>query len=199
MRAFTGYVAERIAATAPRVPVRDLAALHAQFPGLGTEQIADRLVSAAMKGSATVGAGVGAAAMLPASPAVPAELGSELVGVALVELKLIAELHEVYGRRPPGNSRQRAAAYLGAWASERGIDVVRPATLNAAFGGGLKRELRQRLLKRTVRNLPNLAPFMVGAAVGAVLNRRDTKALADKIRKDLRAQGVSAAELPAVR
>lgn len=186
-----GVVADRIVETAPRVPVRDLATLRAQFPGLGEEEIADRLVSAAVKGSATVGAGVGAAAMLPVPPAMPAELGSELVGVALVEWKLIAELHEVYGRRPPGNARQRAVACLGAWASGRGVDIARPTTLNAGVSGRLKRELRQRLLKRTVRNLPNLAPFMVGAAVGAVLNRRDTRALAEKIRNDLRAGGSS--------
>ena len=42
----------------------------------------------------------------------------------------------------------------------------------------MKRELRQQIMKRTVRDLPNLMPFMVGAAVGAVMNRRDTKKLA---------------------
>jgi hypothetical protein len=194
--AFAGVVADRVVEAAPRVPVRDLATLRAQFPGLGQEEIADRLVSAAVKGSATVGAGVGAAAMLPTPPAMPAELGAELVGVALVELKLVAELHEVYGQRPPGNARQRATACLNAWASERGVDMARPATLHAALGGQLKRELRQRLLKRTVRSLPNLAPFMVGATVGAVLNRRDTRARAEKIRKDLRTRDGSRDALP---
>ena len=51
----------------------------------------------------------------------------------------------------------------------------------------MKRELRQQIMKRMVRNLPNLTPFMVGAAVGAVLNRRDTKKLAGHVREDLRA------------
>ena len=41
-------------------------------------------------------------------------------------------------------------------------------------------------MKRMVRDLPNLMPFMVGAAVGAVMNRRDTRKLAERIRKDLR-------------
>ncbi|MCH6163069.1 EcsC family protein [Streptomyces marispadix] len=196
VRAFFGVVADRVVETAPRIPVRDLETLRKQFPGLGPEEIADKLVAGAVRGSATVGAGVGAAAMLPVPPAMPAELAAEIVGVASVELKLIAELHEVYGRRPPGNVKQRAAAYLGAWTSERGIDITRPTTLNAALGGQMKRELRQQLLKRTVRNLPNLTPFMVGAAVGAVMNSRDTKKIAEKIRDDLRKAGDGWEALP---
>jgi hypothetical protein len=196
VRAFLSLVADRVVDTAPRIPVRDLETLREQFPGLGPEEIADKLVAGAARGSATVGAGVGAAAMMPVPPAMPAELAAEIVGVASVELKLIAELHEVYGRRPPGNAKQRAAAYLGAWTSERGIDITRPTTLNAALGGQMKRELRQQLLKRTVRNLPNLTPFMVGAAVGAVMNSRDTKKIAAKIRQDLRAPGDGWEALP---
>lgn len=196
VRTFLGVVADRVIDVAPRIPVRDLATLREQFPGLGPEEIADKLVAGAARGSATVGAGVGAAAMMPVPPAMPAELAAEIVGVASVELKLIAELHEVYGHRPPGNVKQRAAAYLGAWTSERGIDVTRPTTLNAALGGQMKRELRQQLLKRTVRNLPNLTPFMVGAAVGAVMNSRDTKKIAEKIRADLRGDGDGWEALP---
>lgn len=196
LRGFIGVVADRVVDVAPRIPVRDLATLRRQFPGLGPEEIADKLVLGAVRGSATVGAGVGAAAMLPVPPAMPAELAAEIVGVASVELKLIAELHEVYGRRPPGDATQRAAAYLGAWTSERGIDVTRPTTLNAALGGQMKRELRQQLLKRTVRNLPNLTPFMVGAAVGAVMNSRDTRKVAEKIRTDLRSAGHGWEALP---
>lgn len=191
MRTFLGFVTERVVEAAPRIPVRDLQTLRKQFPGLGPEEIADKLVAGAARSSATVGAGVGAAAMMPVPPAMPAELAAEVVGVASVEIKLIAELHEVYGRRPAGSTTQRAAAYLGSWTSERGIDVIRPTTLNAALGGGLRREIRQQLLKRTVRNLPNLAPLMIGAVTGAVMNRRDTKKIAEKIRADLRGRGDS--------
>ncbi|WP_410535997.1 hypothetical protein [Streptomyces sp. KL2] len=186
VRAFLGVVADRIVDLAPRIPVRDLETLRRQFPGLGPEEMADRLISGAMKGSATVGAGVGASAMLPVPPAMPAELAAEVVGVAAVELKLIAELHEVYGLRPPGNVRERAAAYLAEWTQERGIELAVPATFGAAFGNHMRRQLRQTLLKRTMRNLPNLTPFMIGAAVGALMNRRDTRKLAETIRDDLR-------------
>lgn len=185
-RAALAHLADRIVDIAPRVPVRDLATLRRQFPGLGPEEIADRLVAGAANASSTVGAGIGAAAMLPVPPAMPTELAAEITAVAAIELKLIAELHEVYGVRPPGNLTQRSTAYLSSWSGERGIDVVKPSTINAALGSQMKRELRQQIMKRTMRNLPNLMPFMVGAAVGAVMNRRDTKHLAERIRKDLR-------------
>ncbi|WEV24942.1 hypothetical protein OYE22_06835 [Streptomyces sp. 71268] len=196
VRAGVTAVADRIIASAPRVPVRDLATLRAQFPGLGPEEIADKLVAGAVGATSTVGAGVGAAAMLPVPPAMPAELATEIVGVATIEFKLIAELHEVYGVRAPGTLPQRSAAYLTAWTQERGIDVVKPASFNAALSGPVKRELRQRIVKRTFRNLPNLAPFMIGAAVGAMMNRRETKRLAEKVRKDLRARQVPWDQLP---
>ncbi|GAA2399178.1 hypothetical protein GCM10010420_26990 [Streptomyces glaucosporus] len=197
VRAFLGVVADRIVDIAPRIPVRDLDTLRRQFPGLGPEELADRLISGAMKGTATVGAGVGASAMLPVPPAMPAELTAEVVGVAAVELKLIAELHEVYGLRPPGNARERAAAYLAEWSEERGLELTRPASFGAAFGSHMRRTLRQRLLKRTLRNLPNLTPFMIGAAVGALMNRRDTRRLAERIRQDLRQRRTPWDALPA--
>jgi hypothetical protein len=196
MRAFLGAVADRIVTLAPRVPVRDLETLRRQFPGLGPEELADKLVAGALNSSAAVGAGVGAAAMMPVPPAMPTELAAEIAGVASVEIKLIAELHEVYGRRPPGNVTQRSWAYLRAWTSERGIDLNQPMTVNAALGSQVRRELRQRLVKRAVRNLPNLAPFMIGAAVGAVMNRRDTAKLAGQIRTDLRRMQIPWHALP---
>ncbi|MFF6948146.1 hypothetical protein ACFZAD_05715 [Streptomyces iakyrus] len=185
-RAGLSYLADRIIELAPRVPVRDLATLRRQFPGLGPEELADKLVAGAAKATATVGAGVGAAAMLPVPPAMPTELAAEITGVAVIELKLIAELHEVYGVRPPGNLKQRSTAYLDSWSGERGIDASKPSTLNAALNSRMKRELRQRIMKRMVRSMPNLMPFLVGAAVGAVMNRGETRKLAGRIRRDLR-------------
>ncbi|WP_409060126.1 hypothetical protein [Streptomyces sp. SYP-A7185] len=195
-KAGIGYLADRVIEIAPRVPVRDLATLRKQFPDLDAEQLADKLIFGAANATSTVGAGVGAAAMMPVPPAMPAELAAEITGVAAIELKLIAELHEVYGRRPAGNLKERSSAYLTAWTEERGVDVVKPASINAALGGQVKRELRQQIMKRMVRNLPNLMPFMVGAAVGAVMNRRDTKKLAERVRADLRRSQVTWDALP---
>jgi hypothetical protein len=195
-RAGLAYLADRIIDNAPRIPVRDLATLRRQFPGLGPEELADKLVAGAASATATVGAGIGAAAMLPVPPAMPTELAAEITGVAAIELKLIAELHEVYGVRPPGNLKQRSTAYLDSWSGERGIDVTKPSTLSAALNSPVKHQLRQQIMKRMVRNLPNLMPFMVGAAVGAVMNRRDTRKLAERIRADLRKIQVPWSALP---
>ncbi|MCX5143444.1 MULTISPECIES: hypothetical protein [unclassified Streptomyces] len=195
-KAAIGHIADLIIDIAPRVPVRDLATLRRHFPGLGPEEIADRLIAGASKGTATVGAGIGAAAMMPVPPAMLAELAAEITGVAAIEMKLVAELHEVYGLRPPGTLGQRSTAYLTSWTEERGIDVTHPTTVNAALGGQMKRELRQQIMKRTVRDLPNLIPFMIGAAVGAMMNRRDTRKLAERIRKDLRERQIPWDRLP---
>jgi hypothetical protein len=197
-RAGLAYLADRIIDIAPRVPVRDLATLRRQFPGLGPEQLADKLVAGAAAATSTVGAGIGAAAMLPVPPAMPTEIAAEITGVAAIELKLIAELHEVYGVRPPGNLKQRSTAYLNSWSGERRVDVTKPSTMTAALNSHAKQQLRQQIMKRTVRDLPNLMPFMVGAAVGAVMNRRDTRKLAARIRKDLREVQVPWDALPAL-
>ncbi|MFD7622241.1 hypothetical protein [Streptomyces sp. NPDC059802] len=195
-KAAIGHIADLIIENAPRVPVRDLATLRKQFPGLGPEELADKLIAGASKGTATVGAGIGAAAMMPVPPAMLAELAAEITGVAAIEMKLVAELHEVYGLRPPGGLGQRSTAYLTSWTEERGIDVAHPTTVNAALGGQMKRELRQQIMKRMARDLPNLIPFMVGAAVGAMMNRRDTRKLAERVRKDLRKRQISWDRLP---
>ncbi|MFF8594859.1 hypothetical protein ACF061_26100 [Streptomyces sp. NPDC015220] len=197
-RAALSHLADRIIDMAPRVPVRDLATLRRQFPGLGPEQLADKLVAGAAYATSTVGAGIGAAAMLPVPPAMPTELAAEITGVAAIELKLIAELHEVYGVRPSGPLKARSTVYLSSWSGERGIDVLKPSTIDTALGGQMKRRLRQQIMKRMVRDLPNLMPFLVGAAVGAVINRRDTKKLAARVRTDLRKVQVPWDELPAL-
>ncbi len=183
-------LADRLVEAAPRIPVRDLEALRRQFPALGPEEIADKLVAGAVNATTSVGAAVGAVAMLPVPPALAAELATETLACAAVEYKLIAELHEVYGLRAPGNVKDRAAVYLAEWAGERGIQAARPSSLTIAFSSQAKRELRKKLLKRGVRHLPTLTPLMVGAAVGAALNRRDTRRVAHRIRADLRARHV---------
>ncbi|NEA97592.1 hypothetical protein [Streptomyces sp. SID13726] len=195
-RAGLAYLADRIIENAPRVPVRDLETLRRQFPGLGPEQLADKLVTGAASATATVGAGIGAAAMLPVPPAMPTELAAEITGVAAIELKMIAELHEVYGVRPPGNLKERSTAYLNSWSGERGIDVKKPSSVSGALNSQMKQQLRQQIMKRMIRDLPNLMPFLVGAAVGAVMNRRDTRKLAERIRKDLRRTQVPWEALP---
>jgi hypothetical protein len=56
------------------------------------------------------------------------------------------------------------------------------------MGTAVRKELRERLLKRFGRNLSTLGPFLTGAAVGGFLNRRATHSLGAEIRKDLQAK-----------
>ncbi|MEU9040778.1 MULTISPECIES: hypothetical protein [unclassified Kitasatospora] len=200
---------EQLLRAAPRIPVRDLATLRAQHPGAAfPEQLADLLVTGAVRASGALGAGVGAAAMMPVPPAMPVEIAAETLAVAAVEIKLIAELHEVYGAPAQGSAGQRAGAYLGAWANRRGIDatlLVRPAGFAAlAIGAEVRQRVRRRLTRSSLRHLPSLIPLLVGAGIGATMNRSDTRRLADEVRADLRARPSAgraywAAAAPAVR
>ncbi|MGV9563471.1 hypothetical protein [Streptomyces sp. NPDC003480] len=184
-------VAEQLIEAVSHVRVRDLDTLRRHFPGLGPEEIADRLVGGAVRGTEVIGAGVGSAAALPTPPAMPAELAAGILGTASVELKLIAELHEVYGLPATGTTRQRAALYLAEWTEGHGLDITQPTSaVNLMLSVRVRKELRRRLLTLAVRKIPTLTPFMVGAAIGALLNHYDTTRLARRIRSDLSARQV---------
>lgn len=182
---------EQLVRAAPRIPVRGLATLRAQHPGAADpEQLADLLVLGATRASGALGAGVGAAAMLPVPPAMPVEIAAETLAVAAVEVKLIAELHEVYGVPATGSATQRATAYLSAWANRRGVDatlLARPAGFAAlALGAEVRQQVRRRLTRSSLRRLPSVTPLLIGAGIGATMNRRDTRRLAGEVREDLR-------------
>jgi hypothetical protein len=181
-------LADRLMAAAPRIKVRDVSTLRAHHPDArSAEELADRIAAAGARASGAVGAGAGAAAMMPVPPAMPVEIAAELLAVAAVEFKMIAELYEAYGQPAQGNVKQRSLAYLSVWSERRGLDVASPATILAlSKTAGLRKALRKRLTRAGVKKLPTLAPLMVGAAAGAYINRRDTAKLATEIRRDLR-------------
>jgi len=114
------------------------------------------------------------------------QLAAETLLVAVIEVKLIAELHEVYGAGVGGTPRQRAMAYLVSWTNRRGIDPLDPAGMQLALGGTAKRALRVRLIRRAGRNLSTLGPMMTGAVAGSVVNHRETRRLGEEVRADLR-------------
>ena len=182
-----GWFTAQVVAMAPRLRVRSGAALRAQFPGKSTEEIADALIVGASRAAGAVGAGVGAWAALPVLPAFPAELVTETLALVGIELKLIAELHEVYGMAPPGNAVDRATAYIGAWAHRRGV-LAAPGGLILVAGSPLGRRLRLRLAGRAGRSAFSLGPLFTGAAAGAMLNSRETRRLGLDVRADLRRQ-----------
>ena len=176
---------------APRVPMRDAATLRAQHPGLSDDDLAQLLIAGAAKATMTVGAAGGALAAIelaapPTLLSIPAQLAAETLLVAAIEVKLIAELHEVYGLPATGPLRDRAQAYLVAWSNRRGIDPLSPAGLRMSLGLPAKAALRKRLVRRAGRNVATLGPLMSGALAGSVVNHRETRRVGDLVRDDLR-------------
>jgi hypothetical protein len=179
------WLTGQVVAMGPRLRIRDQATLRAQFPGRSDDEIAGLLVERAARATATVGGATGAWAALPALPAFPAEVAAETLAVVGIEIKLVAELHEIYGMPATGSAQERARAYVGSWASRRGVYQVDGGLLLIA-GSPLARQLTRRLAARIRRSAFSLSPLLTGAVAGALLNRRETKRFGRHIRDDLR-------------
>jgi len=106
-----GLVDEVLAAAA-KLPIRDQATLSAQFAGRSPDEVADALIRGAARATGAVGAMVGVWAVLPIVPAFPVEVAAETLTVVGIEIKLVAELHEVYGMGVTGpmDNRRRPGA-----------------------------------------------------------------------------------------
>ena len=185
----TGWLADQVVAMAPRLRVRDRAALQAQFPGKSPDEIADALIEGAARAAAAAGGAAGMAAALPVLPAFPAEIAAETLVLVGIELKLVAELHEAYGTPAPGKFPERMSAYVAAWAHRRGVFMIEGGLIFAA-GSPLARLLRRRLVARAGRSAFSLGPMLTGAAAGALFNRRETRKLGREIQRDLRRHAV---------
>jgi hypothetical protein len=183
------WLVSQVVAMAPRLRVRDQAALQAQFPGQSPDEIADALIQGAARAAAAAGAGAGMAAALPVLPAFPAEVAAETLLVVGIELKLVAELHEAYGTPAPGNLAERMSAYLAAWAHRRGVFMIEGGLI-LATGSPLARLLRRRLIARAGRSAVSLGPLLTGAAAGAMFNSRETRKLGRDIQRDLRRRAI---------
>lgn len=202
VRAVAGgrWLAEELLEVTPRIPVRDAAVLRAQHPGRSDAEIAETLIRHASRTTAGIGAAAGAVAsaeyLAPATLlAAPVQLAAETLAVAAVEIKLVAELHELAGVTVRGSLSERASAYLMSWVRRRAIDPAVAGTgLAALLGHTAKRELRTRLMRRLGRNMTTLAPMLAGAAAGAEVNRRATRALGEKLLDDLRRGATAGAE-----
>lgn len=189
-RAALRWVTDMVSDAAPHLPVRDLATLQRHFPGLDRDALADRLVRNAALTTAAVGAAAGGAAAIewvatPTLLSAPVLLAAETVAVVAIEIKLIGELHEVYGSPVPGSGAQRGMAMVQSWAQRRGVNPVTGMGVGTILGTAARRQLRERLLRRFGRNLTTYGPLLTGAAVASYLNRRATIALAQQIRNDL--------------
>jgi hypothetical protein len=181
-----------LAAAAPRLPIRDAARLRAAYPGASDDEIAEALIVRAAGLTSGIGAATGGLSAVhwfaPLSLlALPISMGAETVLIGGVEVVLIGELHELYGRRPPGDARSRASAYLGSWSTQRAVDGAGISSLSSLLGAAGMRELRRRMTRRLTGAVPKAAPFLLGAAVASRVNRRATETLAARVLSDLRA------------
>jgi len=159
--------------------------LQAQFPGRSPEEVAAKLVRSAANATSSVGAAVGVWAVLPIVPAFPVEIAAETLAVVGIEIKLVAELHEVFGLGVPGSMAGRTTTYVLAWSDRRGAVLV-PGGLALAVGSPLRKRLSRRLAHRAGRSALSLTPLLTGAMLGALLNRRETRRLGRTILEDLR-------------
>ncbi len=188
------WLSDLVTDVAPNISVRSAAEMHAQYPGLSDDAIAERLITSASRLSAAVGAAAGALAATefiapPALLLAPVQLGAETLAVVAIELRLVAELHEIAGFAVPGGLRESAPAYLQSWVGRRAVNLGASGGLSGLLGDATKRELRTRLLRRAGRSAASMAPFLAGAAAGAEVNRRSTRDLGQRLRSELRKKG----------
>jgi hypothetical protein len=184
------WLTSQVVEMAPRLKVRNQAALQAQFPGQSPEDIADALIEGAARASAAAGAAAGVWAVVPVVTAFPAEVAAETLVIVGIEVKLVAELHEAFGMPADGNFAERMRSYVAAWAHRRGVLTI-PGGVVFAAGSPLARLLRRRLAVRAGRSAFSLGPLLTGAAAGAVLNGRETRKLGREVRQDLRRHAIS--------
>ncbi|HJQ00293.1 MAG TPA: hypothetical protein VJ851_01715 [Jatrophihabitans sp.] len=186
------WLADLVQDVAPRLPIRDAQALRKQYPGLTDIEIAERLIRTATKTTAALGAAAGGLAAVeffspPALLAAPVQLAAEILTVTAVELKMVAELHEILGYPARGSVTDRAGLYLMSWVHRRAVaEQVGSIGIGSVLGVAAKRELRSQLLRRIGRSTTSLAPFLAGAAAGAEVNRRATKQLGQTLLAELR-------------
>jgi hypothetical protein len=183
------WVADAVGDVVPHLPIRDRATLRGHFPGLSDDEISARLVRNAARATAAIGAAGGGVAAVewvatPTLLTAPVLLAAETVAVVAVEIKLIGELHELYGQPIQGAVAHRTINLITSWAQRRGVNPMMPGVA-VVLGTAARKELRDRLLRRFGRNLTSYGPLLTGAAVASYLNRRATLSLAEQIRKDL--------------
>jgi len=180
-----------LSAAAPRLPIRSAGRLREAYPGASEDEIADALVARAARVTSGIGAAAGglSSALWLAPPsllAVPLELGAETVLIGAVEVVLIGELHELYGRPAGGDARERATAYLGSWSAQRSVDGAGGGSIGALIGSAGLRALRRRVTRKLAGSTASAAPLLLGAALAGRINRRGTEVLAQRVLADLR-------------
>ncbi|HEU5268951.1 MAG TPA: hypothetical protein VFU36_03435, partial [Jatrophihabitans sp.] len=118
------WLVDLVVEISERVPVRDAQTLRQHHRGLTDIEIAERLVKSATRTTAGIGAAVGGLSSVeflapPTLIAAPVQLAAEMLTVTAVELKLVAELHEILGYPAQGSAAERGSLYLVSWMRRR--------------------------------------------------------------------------------
>jgi hypothetical protein len=187
------WLADTVVELAPRVPVRDAETLSRHHDGLTGKALARAMIRSAGRVSATIGAAAGGLVALQEVSiagllAVPFELAAETALVVLLEIKLVAELHQVAGRPLPGGVREQVAAAVRSWLSGRGASALGLVAAPAGFellGRTTRSKLTMALRRRFTRNLTTLGPMLTGSAVAGYLNRKATLDVGRRLADDL--------------
>ncbi len=185
------WMADQVIAAAPHLPVRDGHTLSSHYRGLEGEALADAVIRNAVRATAGIGVAGGALSAVkwfaPVSLiTIPIQLAVESLAVAAIEIKLVGELHEVYGSAVRGTPTQRGLAYATAWANRRGVTSLDPTIIPAGLGLVARQRVQRRLLVSIGRGTGTVAPLLLGAAYGGWVNHRTTQSLSDTLRTDLR-------------
>jgi hypothetical protein len=188
------WLADTVVDLAPRVPVRDLDTLSKHHRGRTGAALARSMIRSSGRVSAAIGAAAGGLiafqeVSIAGLLAVPFELAAETALVVLLEIKLVAELHEVAGRPLPGGVRERVAAAVRSWLSGRGVSAVgviaAPGGPEMLLGRTTRHKLTMALRRRFTRNLTTLGPMLTGSAVAGYLNRKATLDVGRRLADDL--------------
>jgi hypothetical protein len=187
------WLADTVVDLAPRVPVRDVEALSRHHGGLQGRALARSMIRSSGRVSATIGIAAGGLiafqeVSIAGLLAVPFELAAETALVVLLEIKLVAELHQVAGRPLPGGVREQVAGAVRSWLSGRGVSAVGVVSAPAGvdlLGRTTRHKLTMALRRRFTRNLTTLGPMLTGSAVAGYLNRKATLDVGRRLADDL--------------
>lgn len=187
---------------APRLPVRDHPTLVRHYKGRIGEDLADALVRNASSSTAMAGV-VGGSLVLATKRtqavliSLPLRLAAEALIVGAIEVKMIAELHEAYGAPLGTTSSERSQTAFRLWASYRGVEGADAGSVVGLAGRVIRRPAQRRAAGGVAGKLLGQRGAVLGAGLaGGSENRKETLALAESIRKELRRAGIRRIDPP---
>ncbi len=177
---------------APRLPIRDRATLEQHLKMRDPERLANAVTKNAANATAVAGSVGGFFFLAPRTGpglllSIPLRVAAETLVVAVIELKMIAELYEIYDQPLEGNSTQKGTTALKLWASFRGLDISDTGGIVQTVAEIARRPTTRRAAASVTGKALGGRGLRLGAGVlGAVENRKSSFQLAEQVRTELR-------------